>query len=260
MTATKRARVRIRDVWPGSSAPSGTLPPGQRLIHVFPRYGTHLSRPIPDVSQLSVIKVTGAVTQPVDIPIADLASMSRREMRADFHCVAGWSVQGLRWEGVPFRSLYEAVIEPVARPGVSHLLFAGVDGFWAVLTIEDALNDDVMVADHLDGVPLRGYHGGPARLVSPSQYGYKSTKHLSAIELHTAEPSDGHADLVVNLGLRLVKAHPRARVAAEERHRYLPPWAVRWLNFNLIHPVAGYLSELGARPTSSSGHGRQDEL
>ena len=248
---TGPARVRIRDVWPGSSAPSATLPPGQRLIDVFPRYGTHFSRPIPDVSQLSVIKVSGALTRPVDIPIAGLASMPRREMLADFHCVAGWSAQGLRWGGVPFRTLYEAVIEPVARPGVSHLLFAGIDGFRAVLTLEDALNDDVMVADHLDGVPLSGYHGGPARLVSPRQYGYKSTKHLSAIELHTAEPPEGHANLVTDLGLRLVKPHPRARVAAEERHRYLPPWAVRWLNFNLIHPVVGYLSELGAQRTNS---------
>jgi DMSO/TMAO reductase YedYZ molybdopterin-dependent catalytic subunit len=202
-----------------------------------------------------VITVGGAATRPVGIPIADLASMPRREMLSDVHCVAGWSVQGLRWGGVPFRTLYEAVIQPVAAPGVSHVLFAGIDGFCAVLTLEDALNDDVIVADHLDGVPLSGYHGGPARLVSPSQYAYKSTKHLSAIELHTEEPSDAHTDVVVNLGLRLVKAHPRARVAAEERHRYLPSWAVRWLNFNLIHPVAGYLSELGARRTTSGGQG-----
>ena len=248
MTGTGPARVRIRDVWPGSSAP---LPPGQRLIHVFPRYGTDFSRPIPDVSQLSVINVRGAVTQPVDIRVAGLASMPRREMIADFHCVARWSVQGLRWGGVPFRTLYEAVIEPVAKPGVSHLLFAGIDGFRSVLTLEDALDDDVMVADHLDGVPLSGYHGGPARLMSPSQYGYKSTKHLSTIELHTAEPPEGHANFMTNLGLRFVKPHPRARVAAEERHRYLPPRPLRWLNFNLIHPVVAYLSELGARRTSS---------
>jgi DMSO/TMAO reductase YedYZ molybdopterin-dependent catalytic subunit len=171
-------------------------------------------------------------------------------MLADFHCVARWSAQGLRWGGVPFRTLYEAVIEPAAGFGVSHLLFGGIDGFRAVLTLEDALNDDVMVADHLDGVPLSGDHGGPARLVSPSQYGYKSTKHLSVIELHTAEPTGDHADFVTNQGLRLVKPHPRARVAVEERHRYLPPWAVRWVNFNLIHPVVGYLSDLGARRTN----------
>jgi DMSO/TMAO reductase YedYZ molybdopterin-dependent catalytic subunit len=224
-----------------------TVPPGQHLLSVFPRYGTHLSRPIPDLSRLHAITVGGAVTRPVEIPIAELATMPRREMVADFHCVAGWSVQGLRWAGVPFRTLYANTIEPVAQPAITHLRFAGIDGFRAVITLEDALNDDVMVADHLDGAPLSGYHGGPARLVSPSQYGYKSTKHLAAIELHTTEPSDAHTDPAIDLALRLVRAHPRARVAAEERHRHLPAWAVRWLNFHLVHPLAAHLSERGAR-------------
>jgi DMSO/TMAO reductase YedYZ molybdopterin-dependent catalytic subunit len=246
MTGTSRPRVRIRDIWPG--VPSTTLPPGQRLIDVFP----HFSGPVPDVSHLSLIKVSGAVIRPVDIAIADLASMPRRDMLADFHCVAGWSVQGLRWEGVAFRTLYETMIEPVARPGVNHAVFVGIDGWRAVLTLEDALTDDVMVADHLDGVPLSAYHGGPARLVSPSQYAYKSTKHLSAIELHTAEPPEGrHPDFVLDLFLRIVKAHPRARVAGEERHRYLPPWAVRWVYSNLARPVVGYFGELRARRANS---------
>src|SRR2546421_9386013 len=140
------------------------LPPGQHLIEGFPRYGTHFSRPVPDTSRLRAITVDGAVSRALEIAIADLTTLPRREMVADFHCVAGWSVQGLRWDGVQVRTLYEAMIEPVARPGVSHVLFAGIDGFRAVLTLEDALNDDVIVADHLDGVPLSGYHGGPVRL------------------------------------------------------------------------------------------------
>jgi len=155
-------------------------------------------------------------------------------MLADFHCVAGWSARGLNWGGVPFRTIYEALIEKVATPGISHLTFAGIDGFRAVVTLDDALNEDVMVADHLDGAPLGGYHGGPARLVSPRQYGYKSTKYLNSIELHTTEPRDGHADFVAGLFLWLVKAHPRARVAAEERHRYLPSWALRRIYSTLI--------------------------
>ena len=242
-TADSEARVRIRDVWPGSS--SASLPPGQRLISVFPRFGTHLSRPAPDVSRLADISVNGAVTRTVDIPIASLANMPRREMVADFHCVAGWSVQGLRWEGVPFRGLYEEMIEPVAAPGVSHLRFVGLDGFRSVLTLEDALHEDVMVADRLDGRPLTPYHGGPVRLVSPHQYGYKSTKHLSAIELHTKEPQGGHTDFATNLGLRFIEPHPRARVAAEERHRYLPAWSVRWIYHNMLHPVFAYLCARG---------------
>ena len=58
------------------------------------------------------------------------------------------------------------------------------------MTIEDALGDDVLIAEHLDGRPLDGDHGAPVRLVSPSQYGFISTKHLCRIELHTAEPAE----------------------------------------------------------------------
>ena len=223
------------------------LPPGQHRSDVFPRYGTHFSRPVPNLSSLDAVSVTGAVTRTVDIPVADLATMPRQDVVADFHCVAGWSAADVHWGGVPFRTLYERVIEPVAEPGVTHLRFVGIDGFRAVLLLEDALADGVMIADTLDGAPLGGEHGGPARLVSPRQYGYKNTKHLQAIELHVGEPPEGHRNPLLNLGLWFVKPHPRARVDAEERHRYLPPWAVRWLNYNVIHPVISFLCERGTR-------------
>jgi DMSO/TMAO reductase YedYZ molybdopterin-dependent catalytic subunit len=220
------------------------LPPGQHLIETFPRYGTHLSRPVPDASGLRAIAVDGAVSREVEITIAELTTLPRREIIADFHCVAGWSVRGLRWDGVPFRALYRTRIAPLAHAGVTHLRFVGVDGFRAVLMLDDALSDDVMIADHLNGERLGGDHGGPARLVCPSRYGYKSTKHLTKIELHTAEPSEGHSDPRINTALNLVKPHPRARVADEERHRYLPGWSIRWINYHVIHPIIRRLCDL----------------
>ena len=120
-----------------------SLPSGQHLIGVFPHYGTHLFRPVPGVSHLQAIRVDGAISDAVDIALADLATMPRRETVADFHCVAGWSVQGLGWGGVPFRTLYDAVIAPVAQPGVTHVRFVGIDGFRSVLTLEDALDDAI---------------------------------------------------------------------------------------------------------------------
>src|SRR5216117_139661 len=115
---------------------------------------------------------------------------------------------------------------------------------------EDALADGVLVADRLDGRPLDGDHGAPARLVSPNQYGLVSTKHLCRIELHTAELSENyHSSPIIDLGLHLIKPHPRARVWEEERHRYLPAWSVRRVYRLLIAPIAF----LGAR---GSWHGR----
>ena len=212
-----------------------TLPPGQRLIDGFPRFGANLSRPAPPVPIKSVINIRGAaVTDAFDVPLASLATLPRRELTADFHCVAGWSATHLRWEGVPFKTVYRTLIEPALRPGISvtHVVCRGLDGWRSVLSIEDALADDVLIADRLDGRPLSGDHGAPARLVSPRQYGYVSTKHLCRIEVHTAEPKGIHKSV-----LRLLGPHPRARVWEEERHGSFPAWSVRPFYRALIAPL-----------------------
>ena len=92
-----------------------------------------------------------------------------------------------------------------------------------------------------------GDHGAPARLVSPNQYGFVSTKHLCGIELHTAEPAENyHSSAIIQLGLQLVKPHRRARVWEEERHRYLPPWFVRPVYRHVV-PAIRRLSGQGSR-------------
>jgi DMSO/TMAO reductase YedYZ molybdopterin-dependent catalytic subunit len=202
-----------------------TLPPGQYLTDGFPRFGTGLDRPPPEVPDNPVIEIAGAVTQPFAIPVADLATMPRREMTADFHCVAGWSATNLRWEGVAFETLYRQLIEPSLPPddSITHVVFEGLDGYRSIVLVDDARNDDVLIADCLDGAPLAGDHGAPVRLVSPSQYGFISTKHLCRIEVHTTEPKARyHPALKVQLALQVLKPHRRARVWHEERHRYLP--------------------------------------
>lgn len=220
-----------------------TLPPGQRRIDGFPRFGTHLARPAPAVPRDPVIEISGAVASPFALPLAALATLPRRELTADFHCVAGWSATDLHWEGVGFADFYRAIIEPAVRPGasVTHVVFGGLDGYRSVASIEDALAEDVLIAERLDGRPLDGDHGAPARLVSPHQYGFISVKHLCRIELHTAEPTGVYA----SPALRVLAPHPRARVWEEERHRLLPAWSVRRVYRLLIVPIA-FLSARGS--------------
>ncbi len=221
-----------------------TLPPGQRAHEGFPRFGTHLHLPPPAIPTDPVIEVTGAVSEQASLPVAQLASLPRRELTADFHCVAGWSAISLRWEGVAFGTFYSEIIEPAldrAAP-VTHVVFAGLDGHSSVVTIEDALTDDVLIAEHLYGQPLDSDHGVPVRLVSPSQYGFISTKHLSRIELHTSEPTDAHKSLLD----RLLEEHPRSRVWEEERHGRLPGWSVRPI-YRLLIPPIRFLSARGRR-------------
>jgi DMSO/TMAO reductase YedYZ molybdopterin-dependent catalytic subunit len=210
--------------------PNLTLPPGQRAIAGFPRFGTHLHRP-PAVPTDPVIEISGAVARSFTLPVAELATLPRRELTADFHCVAGWSATNLHWEGVAFETLYRTIIEPSA-----------LDGYRSIVSIGDALTDEVLIADRLDGRKLDGDHGAPVRLVSPSQYGFVSTKHLCRIELHTAEPNEKfHPSHVIQTGLQLVKPHRRANVWREERHRYLPGWFVRPV-YRLLVPRIAFVS------------------
>ncbi len=217
-----------------------TLPPGQRAIDGFPRFGTHLSRAAPAVPPDPVIEISGAVIKSFELSLPELSALPRRELTADFHCVAGWSATNLQWEGVAFETFYRMIVGPSLLPDmpITHVVFAGLDGFQSVVSIEDALAHDVLLAEHLDGRPLDGDHGAPVRVVSPNQYGFVSTKHLCRIELHTVEPAqERHPARIIDLGLRLLEPHARARVWEEERHRHLPAWAVRPVYRRLIAPI-----------------------
>jgi DMSO/TMAO reductase YedYZ molybdopterin-dependent catalytic subunit len=214
------------------------LPPGQRAIQKFPRFGTHFHHPPPMVPADPVLEVGGAVAEPLALPLRELKTLPRAEVVADFHCVAGWSVTGLRWEGIPFAAFHRDVLASRAAGNVTHVKFVGLDGHWSVALLEDVLRDDVLLAEQLDGRPLDGDHGAPLRLISPGQYGFINTKHLWRIELLTAEPPTcmGSASTEAHLGLRLFgyKRFVRARVWQQERHRFLPPRLVREVSRLLI--------------------------
>ncbi|MBA3248818.1 MAG: molybdopterin-dependent oxidoreductase [Geodermatophilaceae bacterium] len=222
-----------------------SLPPGQRRVEGFPRFGAGTGRPAPAVPLDPAIKIRGAVAASFAVPLAALATLPRREITADFHCVAGWSATNLQWEGVAFETFYRRFIEPALDPGtaVTHLVFGGLDGHRSVGCLGDALAEDVLIAENLDGHPLGGDHGAPARLVSPRQYGFISTKHLSRIDVHTAEPTDVYR----SPAMRVLAPHSRARVWQEERHRYLPAWSLRHV-YRLLIPPIRLLNARGSRP------------
>lgn len=185
------------------------LPPGQTEIPDFPRWGLpEYVKRWPEMPARPVISLAGDVQTPCEISLAELAALPRRTQISDFHCVTTWSRRGLRWSGYLMRDFYEQIFAPRVRPNpdAPYLVLVGLDGYRTSFPLEDALGDDVMLADQLDGEPLSVEHGAPIRLVAPAHYGYISAKHLCGIEVSQDEP-DPRGGL----------AHPRARVAFEER-------------------------------------------
>lgn len=203
---------------------TGELPPGQRRIDFFPRFGRRVDEPPPAVGEQPTVTFGGAVGAPIELDVAELIGDERHAVEADFHCVAGWSVTGLRWEGVRFADVYHRVVAPAldSATTVTHVDIRGLDGEHFVADLDDLLADDVLLADRLNGQPLDGDHGAPLRLVSPAQYGYANIKHLCRIDVLTEPPTTREPFVD-----RLLESHPRARVWEEERHGSLPSWLIR---------------------------------
>lgn len=134
-----------------------------------------------------VVTVDGLVDKPLHLDHAAWAALARRSETADFHCVEGWSVDGLRWGGVAPRTILDAA---GLKPGASHVNFHALGGTYAD-SLPMSLVDDpqTVLADTLDGRPLPDEHGGPLRLVVPRQLGYKNVKWVVRLEVtdHSVE-------------------------------------------------------------------------
>ncbi len=124
----------------------------------------------------------GLVAQPTSWDWEEFQRLPRFKVFADFHCVTRWSRLGNLWEGVSTRELVERA--GGLRPNAHYVLVYGYDGGWTTnLPLEDFLAEDALVALLHDGEPLAEEHGGPARLVVPQLYAWKSAKWVAGVEI-----------------------------------------------------------------------------
>ena len=163
----------------------GRLPPGQYLTRDLPVMQIG-SVPHTDETFWS-LKVTGLVQSPVTLNLEEFRALPRVRVVADIHCVTSWSCYDLEWEGVPVHSLLRRA-RPTPEAAFVHIHADG--GYTTNLPLAALMDDDVILADRLNGEPLPDRHGGPARLLVPKRYAYKSAKWVRVLEL-TAEDRPG---------------------------------------------------------------------
>ena len=127
------------------------------------------------------LEVGGLVRTATTYRLADLRALPQTSFRSDFHCVTGWVVPGVAWAGVRLSELLD-LAQP--SPSATAVRFRSFDGAYTEsLPLDDARASRTIVAlEMLDG-PVSHDHGGPVRMYVDGQYGYKSTKWLSGIEL-----------------------------------------------------------------------------
>jgi DMSO/TMAO reductase YedYZ molybdopterin-dependent catalytic subunit len=128
------------------------------------------------------LSVRGMVAEPMEWNWREFSQLPRVRVFADFHCVTRWSRLGNVWEGVSTREIMARAGGP--RPEAAFVLAHGYDeGFSTNVPLADFLAEDALVAMTHDGEPLSPDHGGPARLIVPQLYAWKSAKWLESIEL-----------------------------------------------------------------------------
>lgn len=200
------------------------LPPGQRLLQEMPRFTDNPFLPPPKGPVAPALEITLERAPLAGLSHDLLLGPKSHDVRADFHCVTTWSVQGLVWRGVSLREALAAV--GITRAPAPYAVAHGADRQWTAFLWEDLTARDVLLATHLDGRPLDARHGAPLRLLTPRQYGYKNVKHLAGLDFRHDEPRAP------------AKQHLRARVDLEERHSRVPGRALRLPYRALIEPTA----------------------
>ncbi|WP_293372384.1 molybdopterin-dependent oxidoreductase [Nevskia sp.] len=230
------------------------LPPGQRARRDFPRFGLgKFALRFPATPERIRVRIAGDVER--ELIVEDrLATLPRVDQTSDFHCVTTWSALEQNWSGWRFSDVYDQLVcrESVPLSGAEVVVFRGEDGYCSCLMLDDLLKPDVMLADRLNGQSLGLEHGAPLRLVAPAHYGYKNVKHLVAIEFWRDRRAYRFP-----FPYPALMDHPRARVAFEERGRWIPGAILRRL-YRLIVPftVWNFARALEAHRRSQSTSSR----
>lgn len=161
------------------------LPPGQRLVENWPVLDLGIQPHIP--REKWSLTIDGLVENPVVWKWDDFMAQPQVEDVSDIHCVTQWSRYDNRWQGVATRHILD-VVKP--KPEVKHVILHGYDGYTTNVTLEHFSDEDCLIAHTHDGEPISREHGGPARLVIPKWYFWKSAKWIKRIEF-VAEDKPG---------------------------------------------------------------------
>jgi DMSO/TMAO reductase YedYZ molybdopterin-dependent catalytic subunit len=134
------------------------------------------------------LRIHGEVEKPVTLRWSEVAGLAGARQVSTFHCVTGWTVSNVHWEGVR-ASTIAALVKP--KPSARYVTFQSLEAPYVdQLTRTQFELPDTMLARRMNGKPVSRAHGAPLRLVVPQMYGYKGVKWVSEIRYDSA-PSAG---------------------------------------------------------------------
>jgi DMSO/TMAO reductase YedYZ molybdopterin-dependent catalytic subunit len=152
------------------------VPPGQYVTDDFPvlSAGPTPHTPLDEWSFL----IDGAVSEPVSWTWEELVALPSEAPTVDIHCVTKWSKLDTTWKGVSVDTLLGAV-----ETEADYVTAWSDGGYTTNLPVEDVTGGRAWVAYEYGGEPLEAEHGGPARLLVPHLYFWKSAKWVRGLTL-----------------------------------------------------------------------------
>lgn len=184
LVATKQAWARAGRLLTGTTADPATdrLPPGQRLVENWPVLDLGIQPDVPRADWR--LTIDGAVDRPLVWDWDAFVGQPQIEDVSDIHCVTQWSRYDNRWTGVSTRHVID-LVKP--RADAAHIILHSYDGYTTNVTLDAFGEPDCLIAHSHDGQAISREHGGPARLIIPRYYLWKSAKWVKRIEFATAD-------------------------------------------------------------------------
>src|SRR5262249_5057795 len=152
--------------------PKNRLPPGQYVTTDFPVLS---ARPTPQIKLADctfALQLAGSLLGKWNWPEVDALSQTAR--RRDNPCVTKWANSDTTWQGVTFDDLLKAVGR--TQPPAPYIMAHCDGGYSTNVPVADLIEGKGMIAARYEGLPIPPAHGGPARLLVPHLYFWKSAK------------------------------------------------------------------------------------
>jgi DMSO/TMAO reductase YedYZ molybdopterin-dependent catalytic subunit len=154
----------------------GRLPPGQYLTDDFPVLSAGPTPQVPLDRWAFTVRAESGDEQTWSW--TELTALPTENVTVDIHCVTRWTKLETQWRGVALDTLLEDV-ETAADFALVH----SYGGYTTNVPLEDLLDGQAWVAFEYDGDALAAEHGGPARLLVPHLYFWKSAKWVRGLDL-----------------------------------------------------------------------------
>jgi DMSO/TMAO reductase YedYZ molybdopterin-dependent catalytic subunit len=153
------------------------LPPGQHLVEDLPVLSAGPTPRVPTESWTFTVQVGPRAVR--SRTWSEFLALPQTELTRDIHCVTTWSKFDTRWSGVLIDDLLDSV---EIGPPTEYLLVHSFDGYSTNVPLADLVHGKAMIALRYDGKPLPPDHGGPARLLVPHLYFWKSAKWVKGLQ------------------------------------------------------------------------------